>query len=297
MIVFYLLSLVAAFAAAALAVQALVPSPGAEYAARERRTERAQAAAIKSPLIRIVWPLLVLLAPRAGALAGPAYRQAKTRQLAQAGLPPAIRGEHFMALKLLMAVLLPAFMALQIETFRHPVFVVAIGGLGYWLPDRMLTEQRRLRQLRILRALPSAVDMLTLAVEAGMDFLASLQRVGTKGPAGPLREEVSTVVNDIRLGQSRSDALKAFSDRVDLPEVASFVSVLVQADRLGSSISTVLRTQADRMRTERFQRAEKEGAKATQKLLFPLALFIFPAVLIVLIGPAVLSYLSVQGFP
>ena len=99
------------------------------------------------------------------------------------------------------------------------------------------------------------------------------------------------MLNDIRLGTSRGDALKAFATRVEIPDVSSFVSVLVQADALGASIGPVLQSQAERMRTERFQRAEREGAKASQKILFPLVLFIFPAVLLVIVSPVVLTFI------
>ena len=128
-----------------------------------------------------------------------------------------------------------------------------------------------------------------------MDFIAALQRVIDKGASGPLREEITTIVNDIRLGDSRSGALRSFANRINIPEVVSFVGVLVQADRLGASIGGVLRTQADRMRTERFQRAEKAGAMASQKVLVPLGLFIFPAVLIVIVGPVVLTMIYGGG--
>jgi tight adherence protein C len=103
---------------------------------------------------------------------------------------------------------------------------------------------------------------------------------------------MATILNDIRLGKSRSDALKGFASRVSITEVSSFVSMLVQADMLGASIGPVLRQQAERMRVERFQRAEKAGARATQKILIPLAFFIFPAVLIVIMGPVALQFMK-----
>jgi len=115
-----------------------------------------------------------------------------------------------------------------------------------------------------------------------------------RGGMGALRDELSTILNDIRLGKSRAEALKSFSQRVEIPEVSSFVSVLVQADMLGASIGPVLQQQAERMRVERNQRAEKAGAKASQKILFPLVLFIFPAVLIVIIGPVALQFIYGQ---
>jgi tight adherence protein C len=175
--------------------------------------------------------------------------------------------------------------------FSNPAIFVLVGVGGFYLPDRLLNDLRKARERQILRALPGAVDVLSLSVEAGLEFLIALQRLVERGSTGPLRDELATILNDIRLGTSRSDALKAFSSRVEIPEVSSFVSVLVQADELGASIGPVLRQQGERMRVERFQRAEREGAKVSQKILFPLVLFIFPAVLIVIIGPVVLQFI------
>jgi tight adherence protein C len=100
-----------------------------------------------------------------------------------------------------------------------------------------------------------------------------------------------TVLSEIRLGTSRAEALKAFGRRIEIPEVSSFISVLVQADVLGASIGPVLQSQAERMRVERFQRAERAGARASQKILLPLVLFIFPSVLIVILGPVILQFI------
>jgi tight adherence protein C len=205
-------------------------------------------------------------------------------------MPRVMTVDHLLAFKVVMAAGLPLMGAWLSEMLRNPAMMIGLGVAGYLLPDRMVTEQRQAREQRVLRALPSAVDMLTLAVEAGMDFLSGLQRVMDKGAQGPLREEITTIVNDIRLGETRANALKAFARRISIPEIGSFVGVLVQAERLGAPVGTVLRSQADRMRSERFQRAEREGAKASQKLLLPLAVFIFPAVLLVIIGPVALSF-------
>jgi tight adherence protein C len=174
--------------------------------------------------------------------------------------------------------------------FRNPGMFVLAGILGFFLPDRLVADLRKSRERKILRALPGAVDVLSLSVEAGLEFLIAIQRLVEQRRFGPLRDELTTVLNDVRLGHSRSEALKAFATRVEMPEVSSFVSVLVQADALGASIGPVLQSQAERMRVERFQRAEREGARASQKILFPLVLFIFPAVLIVIIGPVVLNF-------
>ena len=167
-----------------------------------------------------------------------------------------------------------------------------LAGLGaFYLPDKIVTSLRKKREKQIVRALPGAVDVLSLSVEAGLEFLLALQRQVERGLPGALRDELATILNDIRLGKSRAEALKSFATRVEMPEISSFVSVLVQADALGASIGPVLKMQAERMRVERFQRAEREGARASQKILFPLVLFIFPSVLIVILGPVILQFI------
>lgn len=285
---FYYVSLVFAFVAAFVAARALAPAPSQVYEMRRRAEARVEAQTIQSPLLRIFWPLLSALVPVARRIGSPAYRQQKSRELPLAGFPPAMTVDHLLAMKLVLPVL--AFLAI-VAILNSPLAAVVAAGLGYILPDRMIAEQKTARERRIVRGLPGAVDMLTLAVESGLDFIAALQRVVDKGGEGPLRDEIATIISDIRLGESRSGALRRFADRISVPEVVSFVAVLVQADRLGASIGQVLRTQSDRMRTERFQRAEKAGAAASQKLLVPLAVFIFPAVLLVIIGPIAVTFI------
>ncbi len=292
MVAFYFLALLFAFASAFVAVQALTPSPSQVYEMRQRATSRAEARAIQSPILRLLWPLLVALLPVARHLGKPEYREAKGREIPLAGLPRVVTVDHLISLKILLSTFLPLF---ALAEFRSLVLAIVAGAIGWFLPDRIVTEQKHAREQKIVRALPGAVDMLTLAVEAGMDFIAAMQRVVDKAAEGPLREEINTIISDIRLGASRAQALRTFAQRINVPEVVSFVGVLIQADRLGASIGEVLRTQADRMRTERFQRAEKAGAAASQKLLVPLILFIFPAVLIVIIGPVALSFIYGGG--
>jgi tight adherence protein C len=292
MVAFYFLALLFAFASAFVAVQALTPSPSQVYEMRQRAASRAEARAIQSPILRLLWPLLVALLPVARHLGKPEYRELKGREIPLAGLPRVVTVDHLISLKLLLSTFLPLF---ALAEFRSLVLAAVAGAIGWFLPDRIVTEQKHAREQKIVRALPGAVDMLTLAVEAGMDFIAAMQRVVDKAAEGPLREEINTIISDIRLGASRAQALRTFAQRINVPEVVSFVGVLIQADRLGASIGDVLRTQADRMRTERFQRAEKAGAAASQKLLVPLILFIFPAVLIVIIGPVALSFIYGGG--
>jgi len=291
-IIFYLAALVFAFAAAFVAAYALSPSAAQVYELRQRAASRAEAQTIQSPLLRLLWPLLVAVLPLTKRFGSAAYRAQKAAEIPLAGLPRVMTVDHLVAMKFVMCGI-GLFLGFA---YSGPMVGLIAAFLGFMLPDRMVTEQKQAREQKIVRALPSAVDMLTLAVEAGMDFVAGLQRVVDKAAAGPLREEIATIINDIRLGDSRAGALRSFGKRINVTEVVSFVGVLIQADRLGASIGTVLRSQADRMRTERFQRAEKAGAAASQKLLVPLAVFIFPAVILVLVGPVVLSFVYGGGF-
>ncbi len=237
------------------------------------------------------YPLMELLAPVMRLVRWQSYRAQATVLLQRAGILDVVNVDHLLALKVLSAIVTPLLMAAVFVMFRNPLlFVLAIIG-GFMLPDQLVKDLKKKRERALIRALPGAVDVLSLSVEAGLEFLMAIRRLVERGAAGALRDELATILNDIRLGQTRADALKAFAKRVEIPEVSSFVSVLVQADALGASIGPVLQQQAERMRVERFQRAEKEGEKASQKILFPLVLCIFPAVLIVILGPVALNFI------
>jgi tight adherence protein C len=239
----------------------------------------------------MAFPLLDLVAPYFRFVPWRRYRATAAGALQRAALAEALTVNHLLALKLLMAIVVPIVLAVVFDIFKnYGMFALATVG-GFFLPDRLIADLRKKREHQILRALPGAVDTLSLLVEAGLEFLMAIQRWVERRRVGPLRDELATVLNDIRLGNSRADALKSFAARLEIPEVSSFVSVLVQADSLGASIGPVLQSQAERMRVERFQRAERAGARASQKILFPLVLFIFPAVLIVIMGPVALSFI------
>ncbi len=143
------------------------------------------------------------------------------------------------------------------------------------------------RHRSIQRALPFVLDLLTLSVEAGLDFMNALQRNIERRAIDPLSEELIRVVREIQVGATRREALRAMGIRVGLSDLRQVVNALVQADELGVSIGSILRIQADQMRQRRFERAERLAHEAPVKMLGPLMLFIFPAVFIVLMGPVV----------
>ena len=247
-----------------------------------------------SGLFTFLYPALNVLAPLFRGLSLTEYRRSLAGNLRKAGFGESVTPDHILAMKALSAMFTPWFLSFFIGAIKMPPFFVAAMALGFLLPDKLVADLKKRRFRQILRTLPGAVDVLSLSVEAGLDFQVAMQRFVERGTPGALRDELSTILNDMRLGKTRAEALKDFGRRVDIQEVASFVSVLVQADQLGVPIGEVLRSQASVMRVQRFQRAEQEGARASQKLLVPLVLFIFPAVLIVILGPVALHFIVGQ---
>jgi tight adherence protein C len=163
----------------------------------------------------------------------------------------------------------------------------AIGGaIGYVMPGIWLDRQIKARKKNITKALPDALDLLTISVEAGLGFDLALQRVSEKWD-NELSNEFRRALSDTRLGRARRDALKDMSARCGVEDVQTFVAAIIQAEQLGVSIGKILRIQADQMRIRRRQRAEEEAQKAPIKMLIPMVFLIFPALFVVILGPAV----------
>ena len=157
----------------------------------------------------------------------------------------------------------------------------------------IIDDQIKKRQRKITRALPYNIDLLTLSVEAGLDFQAALGTVVDKGQPGPLIEEFNIMLNEIKLGKTRAEAMRNLADRIQLVEVSAFVSNLIQADRMGTSLGKVLRIQTNQLRIARTHRAETLANQAPVKMLLPLIGCIFPTVFLILFGPIV--YRLMQG--
>jgi tight adherence protein C len=166
---------------------------------------------------------------------------------------------------------------------------VALGGGLY--PILWVRDQVKKRHLLIQRALPYNLDLLTLSVEAGLDFTAALAKVVEKGKTGPLRDELQIVLKQLKMGKTREEGLKAMIARVDLPALTTFVTALIQADKMGTSLGKVLRIQSTQLRIDRTQRAEKLANEAPVKMLGPLVICIFPTVFMVLFGPIVFAFM------
>ncbi len=222
---------------------------------------------------------------------GPKQSAARLQtNLQQAGNPGGITPTMFSGLRLILAILLFAIFGVVTFTtmpLMRAVMYSSVGLiLGYMLPVMWLGQQIRKRKHSILRALPDALDLITISVEAGLAFDSALQRVVEKWD-DELSREFRRVLSDMRLGRSRREALKDMAERTGVDDVQTFVAAIIQADQLGVALSKILRIQSDQLRTRRRQRAEEAAQQAPVKMLFPMVFLIFPALFVVILGPAV----------
>src|SRR5215212_9646326 len=165
---------------------------------------------------------------------------------------------------------------------------VALGGIGFIAPDFVVSGKARSRKDRIRAELPDALDLMAVSVEAGMGFDGAIAKL-TEHMHGPLADEFALTLSEIRIGETRQDALKKLAERTGTPELSSFVRSIIQADQLGISLGRILRVQATDSRLKRQAAAEEKAMKAPIKMLFPTVLFIFPAMFLVILGPAFLN--------
>jgi tight adherence protein C len=222
----------------------------------------------------------------------PGYEARMRRRLVKAGEPFGFKPEDIMVLQEVSGIIgLLAGLVLMNGLQVSLLFAVFVMLFGAWYPLIWVGDQVKKRHLLISRALPYNLDLLTLSVEAGLDFTAALAKVVEKGKPGPLREELQLVLKQLKMGKTREEALKSMIARVDLPALSTFVTALVQADKMGTSLGKVLRIQSTQLRVDRSQRAEKLAAEAPVKMLFPLIACIFPTVFLVLFGPIVFQYM------
>lgn len=172
---------------------------------------------------------------------------------------------------------------------RSIVFISIIEVcLGLLFPNLLLNKRIGQRQKQILNSLPDVLDLLTVSVEAGLGFDGALAKVIDKMP-GPIAYEFENVLQEMKVGKQKRDALKDMAERVGIHDLTTFVGSIIQADQLGVSISNVLRIQSEQMREKRRQRAKEKAMKAPVKMLIPMVLFIFPTIFSVLIGPVIIK--------
>jgi len=206
--------------------------------------------------------------------------------LRRAGYPGEVTALEVAGLMELCAVVLGALSVLVVAGLQiSPLVVPAAALLGAFYPILWLRDCGKARQHQIARALPYDLDLLTLSVEAGLDFAAAIGKVVEKGRKGPLCDELSVMLRELKLGKTREEALRNLAASVELVSLTTFVQALVHADRMGTPLGKVLRILSTEMRVARTQRAEKLANEAPVKLLFPLIACIFPTIFLMLFGP------------
>jgi tight adherence protein C len=242
---------------------------------------------------RVLLPALSGVSRRVLRFSPPAIVDRLDDELVYAGSPAGWDGQRLLAVKWVSAVglVLASLVILPMVDFgflRTLVVAPIAGFVGYYLPEWLLRSRSSKRQYEMQRALPDALDLMSITVQAGLGFDAALERV-SREMGGPLGEELYRVVQEMRLGKSRGEALRDLADRTTVEELKSFVMAMVQAEIFGISIAQVLNVQAEELRLKRRMRAEEQAQKLPVKIVFPLILCIFPAMMVVLAGPAVIS--------
>lgn len=222
------------------------------------------------------------------------------KQLLQAGYSSPDATTAFRAIQIGLFIAIPTIVVTVCFVLDQPLINFVIWGVigaavGYYLPRYVLRKKTVRRQRRIIWGLADAMDLMVVAVEAGLGLNASINRVSEelKVLHPDLHQEFDLVNLEIRVGRSREEALRNLAERTGVDDIRSFVALLIQADRYGSSIAKAVRIFADSLRTKRRQRAEQASHKAALKLLFPLTMFLFPVIILIVLGPAVLNLIDV----
>lgn len=250
----------------------------------------------RSGLINMSRPLVhQFTLQHAARVKNPGYRKRVEKILLTAGLSRELNVDEFIGLQILWGFALPillTFLNFALEMGLPAFMLGAMVPFGFYFPFMYSSTQKKFRETSVRADLPFFADLLALSTEAGLDFISALQRIADKAQGSVLAEELNIVLKDIKLGSGRADALKGLARRLDTPEITSFVAVLVDADSTGASIANVLKDQSVQIRLERFVRAEKAGARASQTMLVPMILFILPAVFVVVFGPVAIQFIS-----
>lgn len=243
---------------------------------------------------KVTQPINELITPHSGDIA----KRSRLR-LIQAGYRSKHMYQYFFTAKILLALLFPCiYLAATVFysfSLTKLLILLLLTIIGFGLPDSILGVIIRARQLRITKALPDALDLMVICVEAGLGIDMTFKRVGDeiRPICSDLSDEFRLTNLEIRAGKTRADSFKNMALRTGVQEVGNLMTILVQTNRFGTSLAKALRVHSDAMRIKRRQIAEETAAKSTVKLIFPLVCFIFPAIFVVLVGPGVIRIIKV----
>ncbi|XQA62593.1 type II secretion system F family protein [Xanthomonas sacchari] len=239
-------------------------------------------------VLRMLWPLVTAATHVVGPRLKSSQLERAHRSLQSAGqdfvlTPEELYGTRIVAAGTASVVFIVVVMLLGKLSVGAFCMCLLFGiPLGWMYPTLWLGERRKQRSKHVVRDLPTFLDFITMAVEAGLNITGAIEQSVQKGPPGPLAQEFSRMLRDLRAGLPRAEALRRMADRMDISQISNFTSALIQADRVGASLSETLRSQAMQRREERFLRAEKLALEAPVKMMLPLVLFFFPLIFVVL---------------
>jgi len=243
--------------------------------------------------LRILWPLVLFFSYYFSRLCTVDYLERVQAQLVRAGMSYHMSAEQFVALRIVSALSFALVFTGALGWVGDSSVAYALVALafGYCVPYLKLRDHRRRRERSIARLLPTYLDFITMALEAGLSLSSALVQATVNGPRGLLSQEFERVTRDITAGAGRIEALDAMSVRLDMPQMTCVIAAIAQADRSGGSIGSTLRVQAEQQRVDRFQRAERLAMEAPVKLIFPLVAFIFPTTFVILGFPIAMKML------
>ena len=244
---------------------------------------------------RVIQPALQNLAATLGNLAPSEIKQSMQKKITYAGNPRNITFNTLVLAQVLLGIGLPLILLSLIRLTgpidNLPLLIILLAGFGFLLPIFFINSKAAQRQKEIQRSLPDTLDLLLVSVEAGLGFDMALKRVCEKKP-GELSKEFMRALEEVRVGKTRSEALRGIVERTGVPDVRTFVGAIIQAEQLGSSISRTLDIQSNTMRLKRRQRAEEMAMRVPIKMIFPMVFFIFPALLVVVLGPSLVRMIQ-----
>jgi tight adherence protein C len=268
----------------------------AEYGAREQPVTLEEIELSLPFSQRVVVPILNTMAQFVARFTPQRTLETTRHNLELAGNPYNLTAAQFLVVRGVAAVVLGFVIGLLMTVTRTSwpqsvLYPLLSLTLGFFLPVLWLSSQVARRKNSVIKSLPDAMDLLTVCVEAGLGFDGAMQKITEKWK-DDLAMAFGRVLQEVRLGKTRREALRDMAERTDVPDITSFVAAIIQADQLGVSMAKVLRIQSDQMRVRRRQRAEEKAHQAPIKMLFPMVFLIFPSIYIVLLGPAVLMITS-----
>lgn len=245
---------------------------------------------------RVIRPIMESVGKSLLKLAPAEWIHSMETKIIMAGKPKNRGVKDWITLQAICILVIPGGLLFLLTQLHMPMknillIVTSIAAIIILYPNMMLNSKIRTRQKEILKTLPDVMDLLTVSVEAGLNFDAALSKVVEKMP-GTLSREFETVLQEIKVGRSKKDALYDMADRLNVQDLRSFIGAVVQADQLGVSLGRVLRIQSEQIRSNRKQRIQEQAMKAPVKILVPMVIFIFPVIFIVLLGPVVINLID-----